>query len=62
MPTYDYRCVDCKARYELHFHSTHERLEHHHCSACGGELERLPSAPAFALRGSGFHKNDYPAK
>ena len=62
MPTYDYRCVDCRKKLELILTSTADRAEHYTCKACGGTLERQPSAPAFALRGTGFHANDYPKR
>jgi putative FmdB family regulatory protein len=32
------------------------------CSECGGKLQRVPSAPAFHLKGSGWYKTDYAPK
>ncbi len=32
------------------------------CEKCGCALERQVAAPAFQLKGPGFHRNDYPSK
>jgi hypothetical protein len=32
------------------------------CEKCGGQLERLPSAPAIRFKGSGFYVTDYARK
>ena len=50
MPTFDYRCQKC--------HKVHERFftlaqgpTQQYCDACGGKMDRLPSAPAFTVTG-----------
>jgi putative FmdB family regulatory protein len=38
MPTYDYRCLDCRTRFEVR-HRTSERLSV--CPSCNGEIQRV---------------------
>ena len=58
MPTYDYKCLDCKFTFEEFQKMTDEPLEI--CPKCKGRLKRLIGtgvAPIF--RGSGFYQTDY---
>jgi putative FmdB family regulatory protein len=60
MPLYEYRCVECNR--------THEVIQRFSdpdpagCSVCGGDLERLLSAPSIRFKGSGWYINDYARK
>jgi len=57
MPFYDYQCDACGHKFE-DFHSIKETKDT--CPECGDKkLRRLIGAPAFVLKGSGFHSNDY---
>ena len=60
MPLYEYRCLKCKRRTEKI-----ERLQGPHlkkCPHCGGEVERVLSAPAIQFKGSGWYVTDYGGK
>ena len=58
MPTYDYKCKDCGATFELFQKMTDEPISK--CIKCGGEVKRLIGAglsPIF--KGNGFYETDY---
>jgi putative FmdB family regulatory protein len=57
MPIYEYLCNTCSKRFEVV--QAHPNTPS--CRHCGEErnIERLWSSAAFALKGKGFHKNDY---
>jgi putative FmdB family regulatory protein len=57
MPLYEYQCRDCKTRSEVIRRFSDPPLTT--CEACGGTLDKLLSAPAFQLKGSGWYKTDY---
>jgi len=57
MPLYDYRCHKCGETFEVRQKFADELLKTH--EVCGGELERLISAPALQFKGSGWYVNDY---
>jgi len=57
MPLYDYRCHKCGEVFEVKQKFSDEVLKVH--EACGGELERLISPPAFQFKGSGWYVTDY---
>jgi putative FmdB family regulatory protein len=57
MPLYDYRCHQCGEVFEVRQKFSDEILKVH--EACGGELERLISAPALQFKGSGWYVTDY---
>jgi putative FmdB family regulatory protein len=44
MPTYDYRCPQCNHAFSA-FHGMKEASPA--CPSCGGEVRKLPVAPAF---------------
>ena len=59
MPLHEYQCDHC-GRFELiHKFSDPTLLA---CPTCGGEVQKLLSAPAIQFKGSGFYVNDYARK
>lgn len=60
MPLYEYRCKQCGHQFEKiqSFSAPEEKV----CPACGGEVEKLISAPAIQFKGTGWYVNDYAAK
>lgn len=57
MPTYDYHCSSCNARYELRqgFDAAIEHL----CEECKkGTAKRVLHAPRVLFKGSGFYVTD----
>lgn len=57
MPLYEYECKQCHRRVEkIQKFSAPEITI---CEHCGGELERVISAPAIQFKGSGWYVNDY---
>jgi putative FmdB family regulatory protein len=60
VPLYDYLCKKCGHRFEkIQKFSDPEIKE---CPQCGGEVERLLSAPAVQFKGSGWYVTDYAKK
>ena len=57
MPMYEYKCQKCGHVFELIQRFSDAPLTVH--EVCGGELEKLVSAPAFHLKGSGWYATDY---
>jgi putative FmdB family regulatory protein len=57
MPLYDYRCHACGEVFEVRQKFADEILKTH--EGCGGELERLISAPALQFKGTGWYVTDY---
>jgi putative FmdB family regulatory protein len=57
MPLYEYECKQCRQRLEKiqSFSAPHETM----CPNCGGQLERVISAPAIQFKGAGWYVNDY---
>jgi putative FmdB family regulatory protein len=60
VPLYEYRCKACGHQFEKiqSFSAPEEKV----CPVCGGEVERLISAPAVQFKGSGWYVTDYAAK
>jgi putative FmdB family regulatory protein len=60
VPLYEYQCKKC--------HSLTERIQKFSdppldtCPHCGGEVEKLLSAPAVQFKGSGWYVTDYAKK
>ena len=54
---YEYRCRKCDTTFEVRQKFSDEPLTEH--EGCGGEVERLISAPSFQFKGSGWYVNDY---
>jgi putative FmdB family regulatory protein len=57
MPLYEYRCHKCGQRFEIIQKFSDEPVKVH--PECGGEVERLISAPALQFKGSGWYITDY---
>lgn len=57
MPLYEYKCHSCGKTFEVIQKFSDEPLKIH--AECGGTVERLLSAPAFHLKGSGWYATDY---
>jgi putative FmdB family regulatory protein len=57
MPLYDYRCQKCGQTYEVRQRISEEPLTIH--DGCGGQVERLISAPALQFKGTGWYVTDY---
>jgi putative FmdB family regulatory protein len=57
MPLYEYRCAKCGKVFEVMQKFSDAPVETH--EGCGGAVERLISAPAFHLKGSGWYATDY---
>jgi putative FmdB family regulatory protein len=57
VPLYEYQCKQCQHRFEKiqSFSAPEEKL----CPECGGEVEKLISAPAIQFKGAGWYVNDY---
>jgi len=57
MPLYDYRCHKCGQTFEVRQKFSDDPLREH--EECGGDLERLISAPALQFKGTGWYVTDY---
>jgi putative FmdB family regulatory protein len=57
MPLYEYKCQSCHKTFEVIQKFADEPLKIH--PECGGVVERLFSAPAFHLKGTGWYATDY---
>ena len=57
MPLYEYVCKSCGERFEVRRKFSDEPLTKH--EECGGDAERLLSAPAFQFKGTGWYVTDY---
>jgi len=57
MPLYEYQCSKCGRVFEVIQKFSDAPLTTH--EDCGGEVEKLLSAPAFHLKGSGWYVTDY---
>lgn len=60
MPLYEYKCHSCGAVFEVKQKVTDDPLDVH--ADCGGQVERLISAPALQFKGSGWYITDYARK
>ncbi len=60
MPLYEYKCHGCGKTFEVIQKFSDEPLKTH--VECGGDLERLLSAPALQFKGSGWYVTDYAGK
>lgn len=59
MPLYEYQCPKC-GRFEVIRKFSDEPLTR--CPTCGSEIQKLASAPAFHLKGTGWYVTDYAKK
>ncbi len=61
MPTYEYFCPDCETHFEEIQKITEPAITT--CPKCSKQhVQRLISATAFHLKGSGWYKTDYGSK
>ena len=60
VPMYEYSCLKCGERIEALQAMNDDPLTN--CEACGGDLKKLLSAPAFQFKGSGWYVTDYAKK
>lgn len=60
MPLYEYQCKKCGHRFEKIQKFSDPEIKK--CPECGGEVERLLSAPAVQFKGSGWYVTDYAKK
>ena len=59
MPLYEYQCPKCGV-FELIRKFSDEPLAA--CPTCGSKVQKLASAPAFHLKGTGWYVTDYAKK
>src|SRR5690348_5567331 len=57
MALYDYKCRKCGTVFEVRQKFSDEPLKVH--EECGGNVDRLLSAPALQFKGSGWYVTDY---
>src|ERR1017187_54250 len=57
MPIYEYSCHGCGQRFEVRQKFADQPLKVH--AECGGEAERLISAPSLHFKGTGWYVTDY---
>jgi putative FmdB family regulatory protein len=57
MPLYEYHCSKCDKNFEILQKFSDPPVTVH--EGCGGAVERVLSAPAFQLKGSGWYITDY---
>jgi len=57
MPIYEYKCHKCGQKFETRQRISEAPLKTH--AECGGEVERLISAPALVFKGTGWYVTDY---
>jgi putative FmdB family regulatory protein len=57
MPLYEYQCQACGKKFEVIQKFSDAPLAVH--PECGGPAEKLISAPAFHLKGTGWYATDY---
>ena len=60
MPLYEYECLKCGTRTEVLQRLDEAPLAT--CPACGGEVKKLISSPAFQFKGTGWYVTDYAGK
>jgi putative FmdB family regulatory protein len=57
MPLYEYECTACHKHTEKIQKFSDPEITT--CPHCGGELKRVISAPAFAMKGGGWYADGY---
>ncbi len=58
MPTYEYKCLECKRTFELFQQMSESPVSS--CQFCDGKVKRLIGAGAgIIFKGSGFYCTDY---
>lgn len=56
MPTYEYRCKDCRHTFDAYQSFTDDALTE--CPECGGALKKVFGSVGISFKGSGFYKTD----
>lgn len=56
MPTYEYRCHECKALLSI-VRKIEEAQPFEKC-VCGAMMQRVYTAPSVQFKGSGFYRTD----
>ena len=59
MPTYEYRCKECKQGLEIKQSLKDKPLIK--CEECGGQLNKVFSPIGMSFQGKGFYRNDHGA-
>jgi putative FmdB family regulatory protein len=59
VPLYEYQCARC-GRFEIIRKFSDPPLLT--CPTCGGEVQKVPSAPAIQFKGTGWYITDYARK
>lgn len=59
MPVYEYKCRDCGIVFEFRQKFSDQPLTE--CHQCGGTVAKQISLGGFALKGGGWHQQDYGA-
>ncbi len=62
MPIYEYECQKCGDTFEAMQAISSKPLKKHDDNGCQGKVQRLVSASAFVLKGSGWYTSDYPSE
>ncbi len=57
MPVYEYQCQACSNTFELRQKFSDPPASE--CPGCGGEVKKLISSTAFALKGGGWNAEGY---
>jgi putative FmdB family regulatory protein len=57
MPMYEYNCEKCNHQFELRQKFSDQPARE--CPKCGGKVEKMISASAFSLKGSGWFAEGY---
>lgn len=60
MPLYEYQCLTCGKKTEWLQSLSDPPLAA--CPACGNEVKKLVSSPAFQFKGTGWYVTDYAGK
>lgn len=60
MPLYEYLCDSCGRTSEILQRLSEPPITV--CPHCGGPVRKMPSAPAFQFKGSGWYVTDYAKK
>jgi putative FmdB family regulatory protein len=57
MPMYEYKCESCNNQFELRQKFSDPPASE--CPQCGGQVTKLISSAAFALKGGGWYNEGY---
>ena len=60
MPVYEYQCSKCNNQFELRQKFSDPPATE--CPECGGEVKKMISSAAFALKGGGWYAEGYGSK